>query len=137
MLNYIYMEIFIPGKMMWKVQKSKEISKFAIFHFVDQTTAQPTVLTKVTVILAWSVMFLTPTVRATMEDEVVLECEYGIMLRLSHTLNTTIISIKCHVFYQELNLDCQKSQCAMYCSCHTLCAILTALKSWRNSRTHI
>ena len=65
-------------------------------------------------------------VKATMEDEVVLQDKPGILLQLSHTLNTTIISIKCHVFYQELNLDCQKSQCAMYCSCHTVCAILTA-----------
>ena len=43
-----------------------------------------------------------------MEDEVALQYKPGIMLQLSHTLNTTIISIKCHVFYQELNFNFPK-----------------------------
>ena len=52
---------------------------------------------------------------ATMEDELVLQGKSGILLQLSHTLNTTIISIKCHVllssrvqlkFSTNLNMRC-------------------------------
>ena len=49
-------------------------------------------------------------VKATMEDEVLLQGNPGILLQLSNTLNTTIISIKCHVFCQELNLNFQKNK---------------------------
>ena len=52
----------------------------------------------------------TRTVYPTMEDEVVLQRKSGILLQLSHTLNTTIISIKCHVFYQQFNFDFSKNQ---------------------------
>ena len=57
-----------------------------------------------------------------MEDEVVLQRKSGILLQLSHTLNTTIISIKCHVFYQELNFNFQKIKiCDVLHLSHSLC----------------